>query len=59
MVRSIILDRVLVDRVCLRGQSLSEVLDAHGWSRKTDHIEALRKALRAAMDRMAGYREGS
>lgn len=54
-VRSLILDRVLVDRVCLRGQSLSEVLEAFGWAVKGDHRERLRLALQKSLDRMAGY----
>lgn len=51
----IITDLVLVDRVCLRGQSLSEVLRAFGWAKKAEHVQALRKALAAALDRMQGY----
>lgn len=54
--RGIILDRALVDMVCLRGCALADVLRAHGWSVKGAHREALSAALSAALDRMIGYR---
>lgn len=52
----IILDRALVDMVCLGDRTLSQVLAAHGWDKQTKHIAALRVALAAALDRMQGYR---
>lgn len=54
--RRTITDRALVDAVCLAGKDLTSVLRAHGWSKKTESIEALRIALAAALDRMQGYR---
>lgn len=47
--------RALVDAVCLSGEDLTAVLRAHGWSKKTDSLSALRSALAAALDRMQGY----
>ncbi len=52
--RGIITDRALVDAVCLSDQTLSAVLQGHGWARSTAHIAALRGALGAALGRMAG-----
>lgn len=52
---SIILDRRLVDAVCLEDMDLSAVLAAHGWAPKGAHRETLRDALGAALDRMQGY----
>lgn len=57
--RAAISDRVLVDQVILRDASISAVLVAHGWAKSSDHIEAARVALAAALDRMQGYRKGS
>jgi hypothetical protein len=54
--RTTILDRRLVDLVCLGGQTLSQVLRAHGWSDDGKHRDPLRQALCAALDRMQGYR---
>ncbi|MFV0303571.1 MAG: hypothetical protein ACK5IP_22340 [Paracoccus sp. (in: a-proteobacteria)] len=54
--RSSILDRTLIDMVCLKDQPIDQVLRAHGWSVKGDTRKALRKALCAALDRMIGYR---
>ncbi|WP_347311378.1 hypothetical protein [Defluviimonas sp. SAOS-178_SWC] len=53
--RGVILDRTLVDMVCLGDRSLSDVLRHHGWAAKGDTREALRRALAAALDRMRGY----
>jgi hypothetical protein len=53
-----ILDRHLVDMVCLGNRSLTDVLRAHGWSVKAPHLAALRTALAGALDRMQGYRYG-
>ena len=52
----IILDRDLVDRVCLGQQTLSQVLRGFGWSEAKKHRDALRTALAGALDRMQGYR---
>lgn len=54
--RRAILDRVLVDMVCLGDRTLSEVLRAHGWATKGPTRDAVREALSAALDRMIGYR---
>lgn len=56
--RGIILDRVLVDLVCLGDRTLTDVLAGHGWDKQTKHIAALRVALMDALDRMQGYRDG-
>lgn len=53
--RSAIRARDLVDRVCLGGQTIAEVLAACGWSVDQKSTEALRKALCSALDRMRGY----
>lgn len=55
--RGIILDRMLVDMVCLGDRTLSDVLAGHGWDKQTKHIASLRAALAAALDRMQGYRD--
>ncbi|SDL36817.1 hypothetical protein SAMN04487971_109133 [Paracoccus chinensis] len=54
--RATILDRALVDMVCLGDRSLSDVLRAHGWAAKGQTRDALREALSAALDRMIGHR---
>lgn len=46
-------DRVLVDLVCLQGQTVSQVLAAHGWADKGEHVRSCRVALCDALDRMA------
>lgn len=46
-------DRVLVDMICLQGQTISQVLAAHGWADKGDNRAVCRKALCDALDRMA------
>ena len=53
-----ILDRRLVDLVCLGGLSLGQVLEAHGWANNGRHREEVRLALVAALDRMQGYGTG-
>lgn len=53
--RSAIRARTLVDQVCLGGLSLTEVLQAHGWAVDAKSVDALREALRSALDRMQGY----
>lgn len=45
----------LVDRVCVGGQSLQQVLDGCGWSKDQKATEALRASLCSALDRMRGY----
>jgi len=42
----------LVDRVCVAGQTLAEVLAAHGWPVQTRRREVLREALAGALDRL-------
>lgn len=61
--RGLISDRRLVDAVCIEDMTLSAVLRSHGWARDGQrpnggHIKALRMALRAALDRMAGPVQG-
>lgn len=53
--KGIITDRVLVDMVCLKDKSLSDVLRHHGWAKKGEHVAVMRRALAAALDRMQGY----
>lgn len=55
--KAAILNRCLVDMVCLGGSDLSAVLRAHGWACKGDHRDALRAALCVSLDRMQGYRD--
>lgn len=53
--RSIILDRQLVDLVCLDQElTVSEVLRRYGWSVKGETVAAATTALAAALDRMIG-----
>lgn len=52
--RVTIFDRRLVDMVCIEEMTLSQVLRAHGWSEYVGSREAVRVALAAALDRMAG-----
>ncbi|MCA1337368.1 hypothetical protein [Pseudooceanicola marinus] len=47
--------RVLVDMVCIGGQTLEGVLKAHGWAVDQKSRNALRLSLCAALDRMQGY----
>jgi hypothetical protein len=49
--------RVLVDMVLVQGQTLSDVLSAHGWQAKGETRKMLRLELCAALDRMQGYRD--
>lgn len=51
--RAGIRDRALVDAVCLHGQTVSQVLAAHGWADKGGNLHAARAALCDALDRMA------
>lgn len=53
--RGLILDRTLVDMVCLGGFTLNDVLRRHGWATASGHRSALREALAEALDRMRGY----
>lgn len=50
----IIMDRVLVDDICLRGKTFDEVLKAHRWTNTGRNIGLLVAALAACLDRMAG-----
>ncbi|RKS51167.1 hypothetical protein BDE18_0398 [Paracoccus pantotrophus] len=54
--RGPIMDRVLVDMVCIKGCTLDDVLVSHGWAVKGAHRKAITEALCAALDRMIGYR---
>lgn len=51
--RAGIRDRALVDAVCLQGQTVSQVLAAHGWAVYGETQKSCRAALCAALDRMA------
>ncbi|WP_353472338.1 hypothetical protein PVT71_13675 [Salipiger sp. H15] len=53
--RMAVRSRTLVDQVCLGGLSLTQVLQAHGWKVDAKSRDALRAALRAALNRMQGY----
>lgn len=53
--RAVIRDIVLVDSLCLRDLTLSEVLSEHGWAKDRKLLDALRGALAGALDRMMGY----
>lgn len=53
--RRAIRTRDLVDRVCVGGQSLVDVLTANGWADDQKARTALRADLCAALDRMRGY----
>lgn len=55
--KAAIMDRRLVDMVCIEGADLSAVLRAHGWSVDGKNRSVLRVALAAALDRMQGYRD--
>lgn len=54
--RGPIMDRALVDMVCLKDMTIEQVLKAHGWVKDGRTHEALSVALRGALDRMIGYR---
>lgn len=54
--RGPIMDRVLVDMVCIKDCALDDVLRAHGWQPDGRTRKALSEALSAALDRMIGYR---
>ncbi len=53
--RGPIMDRVLVDMVCLKGRTLDEVLISHGWKKDGRTYKAIAEALSDALDRMIGY----
>lgn len=48
-------DRFLVDKVCLAGWTITEVLTSCGWKKDGRVINSLRVALANALDRMQGY----
>lgn len=50
-----ILDRVLVDAICLDGLSFREVLERHGWAVSGQNAKAIMGALAAVLDRMQGH----
>jgi hypothetical protein len=49
-----ILDRVLVDAICLDDRDISDVLHSYGWAIKGDTVRAATLALAGALDRMIG-----
>ena len=51
----VILNRVVVDSVCLYEMRISQVLRSVGWAVKGEYRVALRVALAGALDRMQGY----
>lgn len=55
-VRRTILDRRLIDLVCLQDYALDDVLRRHGWQVDGRGRNALMQALCASLDRMVGYR---
>lgn len=55
--RGPILDRVLVDMVCLKDCPLDDVLRSHGWQVNGRHRECVLQALSGALWRMVGYRD--
>ncbi len=55
MQRGPIMDRVLVDMVCIKGCALGDVLASHGWKKNARSYKAVTEALCAALDRMIGY----
>lgn len=54
-----ILDRVLVDAICLEGCSFRAVLERHGWSLDGKNVKRLIAALASILDRMQGYGLGA
>lgn len=57
--KGLILDRTVVDQVCIEGRTIAEVLTKAGWvapgqRAQGKHIKDVRAALCAALDRMAG-----
>ncbi|MCZ4269006.1 hypothetical protein O4H48_13990 [Rhodobacteraceae bacterium G21628-S1] len=52
--RASIMDRRLVDIVCLEDGTITDVLKKHGWSVKADLVTTLNRALGEALDRMMG-----
>lgn len=55
--RGPIMDRVMVDMICLEGRTLDQVLKAHGWVKDGRTYKAITEALCGALDRMIGYRD--
>lgn len=53
--RGPIMDRTMVDMVCLEGCTLDQVLVAHGWIKDGRTHKAITGALGDALDRMIGY----
>jgi len=53
--RTTMMDRAIVDMVCLEDMDPSAILRRHGWSVQTSTLAALRVALAGALDRMMGY----
>lgn len=58
--RVTIMDRRLVDIVCLEDGTITDVLRKHGWAVNADLVKALNRGLADALDRMMGpVRRGS
>ena len=52
--RTSIMDRRLVDIICLEEGSITDVLKEHGWGNNTKLRAALQQALASVLDRMIG-----
>lgn len=52
----LILDRVLVDMMCLHDKTASQVLVKHGWGNDGKYRKMIRVALAGVLDRMQGVR---
>ena len=52
--RVTIMDRRLVDIVCLEDGTITDVLRAHGWAVNADLVKALNRGLSEVLDRMMG-----
>ncbi len=52
----LIVDRVLVDMICLHDKTPSQVLLKHGWATKGQYRAVVRAALAVVLDRMQGVR---
>lgn len=57
--RVTITDRELVDMVCIKEKTITDVLVKNGWAVNGDTVKALRLALCDALDRMMGHKVGS
>lgn len=55
----IIMDRVLVDMICIEERSFRQVLERHGWAMSGQNAKAVITALAVVLDRMQGYGGGT